>query len=220
MLRAHWLAILGAMAAFFTTAQADAGPIPWSYSTTITGETGQTRLAVGSRTLTTVDPQNGDPISTQDYFITAPLPSGFSNSVEGSGEQIVGGIGNQMGAEFFTTPPPGPIDQRFRVTLNITDLTSGESGSAEFLGTVGIATWWNEFPTPYEYDIGLSGQAVLNLGGNRYDITVAGGFTEDNGIMTASVMVAPAVPEPATIGLATLGLAGAWTARRLRRSKT
>jgi hypothetical protein len=219
MMRTHWLAILGAMAAFFTTAQANAGPIPWSYSTTITGETGQPRLAVGTRTLTTVDPQNGDPISSQDYFITAPLPSGFSSSVEGSGEQIIGGISNQTGAEFFTIPPPGPLDQRFRVTLNITDLTSGQSGSAEFLGTLGIATWWNEFPTPYDYNIGLSGQAVLNLGDNRYDITVAGGFTEENGIMTAAVTVSATAPEPATLGLAALGIAGAWAARRLRRHK-
>jgi hypothetical protein len=124
-----------------------------------------------------------------------------------------------MGAEFFTTPPPGPLDQRFRVTLDITDLNSGQTGSAEFLGTLGISTWWNEFPTPYEYSIDLSGQAVLNLSGNRYDITVAGGFTEDNGIMTASVMVGPAAPEPSTLGLAALGIAGAWTGRRLRRNR-
>jgi hypothetical protein len=219
MMCARWLAIFAIAAAFFTTTPAEAGPIPWSFSATITGETGQTRLWVGTRTLTTVDPHNGDPISTQDYFITGPLPQGFNDVASGSGEHIIGAIGTQTGAEFFTIPPPAPIDQRFRVTLDITDLNSGQSASAEFLGTLDIATWWNEFPTPYDYNIGLAGQAQLNLGGNRYDITMSSGFSEDNALMTAAVTVTPAAPEPATFGLAALGIAGAWTARRLRRHK-
>lgn len=202
-------------------APADAGPARWSYTATVTGETGKPGLDLGVMNLWEVDPNNGDLVVSHDYYITGPLPYayGASGIIEGSRDGVpLGGIGHQTGAQFSLDKPAEPLDERFRLKLEIFDHDSGEAGTAFFLGSLNVATWWNEYPTPYEYSIGLSGDMVMVLGRNRYEISVDGGYTEDNGIMTASITVVPGVPEPATLALAAAGLLGGWVVRRRRRA--
>jgi hypothetical protein len=197
---------------------AAAGPIQWEYSTTIIGENGNHLLDLGIHQWLVVENNGNDISGPFDFHVTQELPLVFPGIIpaEGSVREIqLAGMTNQGGTRINATPEQ-PADPRFKVSMTIKDLASGETGTVDLFGRVDVLST-NVLNDPKFLIINADEHKIIVLGGNRYDIHAYGGDTESNTRLWADVTVGPvaATPEPGTFMLAALGLGG--IALRLRR---
>jgi len=208
-----------------------AGPIPWSYSATLTGDRGSDyvydgygaridvmepggfRYYVGYAHLGVAD-NPGTLFGQQQFHL------GFANSSSFFWNTDPGAI---PASPFDDAPVPGGrVDSLFQATLTIRDETSGESktfavgGAAQpmdsYLG-LPVSLWLNS-NTTFNQVIGSNDYRL------QFDTQNLKDRTGPNGIeswLTADVQVSPvATPEPSSIVLAAVGLIGVVGIRRLR----
>ena len=211
--------VCGLVAALLPAA-AHAGPISWSYRSHVVGESGAGYLNLGTIVHRYDD---GTQYVSVPYVAITPINSFDEPPVLLGGPQqlMLGGISYP-----HLLKPNDPrilaADDSFRLTLDITDDASGETGTAFFTGNGYVMD--GVFTTGTGV-VGLNvhGNTELRLGDNLYQIHAGTKDSESEAYMIADVTVAPAVrdtPEPATLILAGLGVAGAVAARLRRRSPT
>src|SRR5262245_31699707 len=126
------LAFVAALA-LMTATVADAGVIPWSYDAQLRTTNGNGAMDMGIEQFDTFDPTTGSTFPT-DARILAFVNQDSSGSLEGSSRVRVGGIG-YGNLHSFSDPPPFPMDPGYRLTMNIRDDLSGDTGTVVFEGT-------------------------------------------------------------------------------------
>jgi hypothetical protein len=214
------------LALAFLPGFAAAGPIGWSYTVEYRTATGLGVLNLGT-TQVGFD-RSDDPagkVVFKDYTITAPLPAGTASVsyplYEGQPNDriLLFSVGQGYSASPKATAPAS--DLNFVVTVNLTDLASGQSGAVEFTGRAGVAAS-GYFPPMVLFDTTVDGGPVeLTLGGNRYRVTPIGGLPdeyEEPARVGMWIDVTATTPEPGTLVLVGIGLGAAGLARARRRT--
>lgn len=215
-------AMLATTALLVLAPLAHAGPIQWSYSATVGGENGNNALNLGVHSLLVVQDQGNTVTGPFDFYATQyTLPTsdaGVPSMLQGNARGLfLTSLTNQGGTRLSETPTTEPTDDRFKMSVVVTDLESGESGTVDFFGRVDLLTGSTTDDSMF---LGISGEgsASLLLGRNRYDFNVYSGRSESVERLVADVTVTPtATPEPGTFALAALGLCAAGAARRVRK---
>jgi len=200
-----------------------AGPIPWSYSATLTGDRGSAYVYDGYGARIDVL----EPGGFRYYVGYARVGVAENLGVMDGSQQFHLGFANQSGffwnpdlgsipsSQFDNAPlPGGHVDSAFQAALTIHDETSGDSktffvgGTAQssdsYLG-LPVSLWLNSDGTFHQV-----------IGGNDYHVQFGVDNLNDrvgpDGIeswLTADVQASPvATPEPSTLVLATVGLIG------------
>ena len=198
---------------------AEAGPIRWEFSAAVGGEFGHDALNLGVHSLLVVDSshETSGPVNFYATQYTLPTGIGQTISVNGSGQILLASLTNHGGTRLTETVPAEPTDNRFKVSVAVTDLESGQSGTLDFFGRVDLLTGGTTDDPMY---LGISGEgaASLLLGRNRYVIDVHSARSETVERLVADVTVTPtATPEPGTLALTGLGLGVLGAVRRGRR---
>lgn len=191
---------------------ASAGPIGWSYQTSIIASPDHGRLYAGSDVYYLPD-ESG----TMTLYGFVELPYVFSGSETGSVSNVrLAGV--SKAAYEYRDEPPGPngLDAVY-LRVEVTDTASGQTASADlYLSAYLLSALPGEIRA--EAYINARGDLSFVLGENRYDIAVTDGYTESGSWISASVTVTPAAtPEPGTLALAGLGLAAVGAIRSRRR---
>ena len=168
-----------------------------------------------------------DGIAGKQFAVLAALPKPLGPVTAGGAAgsldlgQFVAGLGDLR--DITDGPPPdvtnlGPVDPRFRINLDVTDLATGETGRAEFAGTLDRATTQLDTITGR-----AAGSATLFLGDSIYQFDIGNRESENTNTVYATYTVTPAggavnTPEPATVVSAALGLATLVGAARRRKA--
>jgi hypothetical protein len=217
------LKLLGVLAGLLGVAgSAVAGPIQWSYATSLGPEGGGSGIWIGDYIRRDSYAPNGWAHANIVGQLQAADPTGPQT---GAAHLALGGYHPGFyslqwdDAGFALT---GPVRQQFQVQLTITDAASGQSGVVTAYGT-GQAHQHDDMLAAPTFGFLLSQGAdqSLTLGGNEYAVKFHA--TEDVGIadgvgISADVTASAAnTPEPGTLLLAGLGFAscgGLWLRRR------
>ena len=206
MLRLFALVPLLALVALVAPPAAVAGPMSWSYRTTIEPVSAfPNMIPSGYLALPNTDPAQAGAWTR--------LPGGAEGSADGSATIS---LASASRGDYQTgSPPPGPgAAAGFRMLLEITDGASGLVGHTQFGGRGVLLS------AGPESELQAGDEVLLDLGRHRYDITARAGGGEETARIFADVVVTDlptaATPEPATLLMAGLGLAGVGL-RRVRR---
>jgi MYXO-CTERM domain-containing protein len=199
---------------------AHAGPIQWSYSSTAGGEFGHNALNLGVHSLLMVGSNNetSGPVDFYATQYTLPTGTGQVTPVTGSERILLASLTNNGGTQLSETVPAEPTDNRFKVSVMVTDRESGQSGTLDFFGRVDLLAG-STTDDPLYLGISGEGSASLVLGRNRYDFRVSDARSETVERLVADVTVSAvaATPEPTSFALGALGLGALGLVRRVRR---
>lgn len=181
-----------------------AGPIAWNYSTTISS--------------------TSDPSINQSWVRDGGSGAGGSWLLwvdYASQQQPTGESGSAssipLGAGFprfhnAATDSPKTLDPNFRVTVALTDVASGQSGSVSFTGFFTAPDNALDLIDPVSIHYTSPVERSIALGGNRYDVTfrippnLGETFVADVGVS--------ATPEPTTLCLVGAGVCAMFGLRR------
>jgi hypothetical protein len=207
-----------AFAILLAPASAFAGPIDWSYTSSF--------HAAGQPTVPYIYVANGGTGADGSYVLEAALhgliESGYPSN-PGASPIVVGHFEPVRYNAAYQNPPTS--EERFELDVTITDVASGQSGTARFfgLGVTLLTQEWTPNPISLMFvgdgsqpsALGRYGtQQSLVLGNNRYDLDVSSNgeaIWGGNGDVVASVAIRPtSTPEPSSIMLAAFGLLGAF----------
>ena len=147
-------------------AAAHAGVLPWSYNAHLRSSDRHGVMDMGVEQFNTFDPATGSTFPT-DARIVAYVNQDSSLSSADSMRVRVAGIG-YSNLSSFPDPPPFPIDSGYRLTIEIRDDLSGDTGTVTFEGT-GRSNGFFTSGTGV-VNLTISGEGTLFLGGNRYSV--------------------------------------------------
>ncbi|MCI0702186.1 MAG: PEP-CTERM sorting domain-containing protein [Planctomycetia bacterium] len=188
-------------------------PFRWNYAATVETETGTERFDLGTQTsLVEPSPDGTAEPTSQLFYQWQDLPR---RTVTGSGTRSLP-LGeplfswtHESGTHVFPTPPTGSTDSRIRIILNLTDVTSGETGTAEFNSGLELAhtSFWPG-NTQLSGFVQPPNRATWVLGMNKYEVELEGGHTESSGTIDIRSLTGEPLgtPEPGTLALAGIGL--------------
>ena len=194
--------VLLTAAVFLVPAAAQAGPIGWQYSSTLTAQGGGTIFLEGTLDLSTV---------------AVGTLAGGNGPTQVTGNQSIN-LGGITGSTLLTPDMAFTTPVGFVATVQITDQSSGLSGTVTFTGgTNATFTDFSEIGldrTNFDYTVSpffSNTSAVLTLGGHQYDVEAV-----VNGMNFSANVQALTTPEPATWISALVGVTVIGALRRAR----